>query len=172
MRVADGLAALQSRNLKLADGKTYTTVQVGVTRRNGNISASAANTSGTNAMIRDGIVSADPSDIYDFALSGLTPNAEYDLTFYSRTLETTRNNAFVAGAFTIGGVTKNSTEDWFAHSHDCATFKVTADANGQVVGTYASASPLGTERAFWCGFSVTGKAFPPAPVPGMAILIR
>lgn len=172
VRVADGLASFQSRNLKLADGESYTTVQVGVTRRNGTISASAANTSGTNAMIKDGIVSADPSDIYDFTLSGLTPNAEYDLTFYSRTLETTRNKAFVAGAFTIGGVTKKSTEDWFAHSHDCATFKVTADANGRVVGTYASASPLGTERAFWCGFSVTGKAFPSALAPGMAILIR
>lgn len=172
VRVADGLAALQSRNLKLADGKTYTMVQVGVTRRNGGISASAANTSGTNAMIKDGIVSANTSDIYDFTLSGLTPNAEYDLAFYSRTLEATRNNAFVAGAFTIGGVTKNSTEDWFAHSHDCATFRVTADADGQVVGTYASASPLETERAFWCGFSVTGKAFPSAQAPGMAILIR
>lgn len=171
--VANGRAtSFLSRKLKLADGKSYTHVQFNLSRRNGNISASANNTSGTNAMIKDGIVSANPDDIYDFTLSGLTPNAEYDLAFYSRTLETTRSNAFVGGAFTIGGVTKVSTEDWFAHSHDCATFKVTADANGQVVGTFASASPLGTERAFWCGFSVTGKTFPSAPTPGMAIIIR
>ena len=47
-----------------------------------------------------------------------------------------------------------------------------ASSFGVVVGTYASASPLGIERAFWCGFSVTGKSFPSAPAPGMAILVR
>jgi len=167
--VSNSLARLESRRLRLADATmedddARTTVRVVVTRRNGKIAASAANRSKTNAMIQDGIVSTSTDDVYDFTITGLTPNATYDLAFYSRT-----TNPKILGAFTIGGVTKASKEQWFAASGDCATFKATADANGEIAGTYASATK--DETSFWGGFSITGTSFAHATA-GMSILVR
>jgi len=116
-------------------------------------------------MIQDGIVSTNRNDAYDFTIAGLTPNATYDLAFYSRTTDPK-----ILGAFTIGEVTKASKEQWFAASGDCATFKATADADGKIIGTYASATDNAT--SFWCGFSITGTSFMSAAAPGLSILVR
>ena len=175
--VEDGAANVESRQLYLSDGANRTGVQLAIARSGGEVAASAANlTTDTDAaaLFADGIVSTNSADTYSFTLTGLLPNTSYECYFYSRALTNAppaTSKSIVRGTFTAGGTTVTSEKTWFADSFgDYARLDVRSDADGEVTGTFRSASA--TESAFWCGLQILGPGFSPYIPSGTIIGIR
>ena len=174
---ADGAAAVESRALYASDGATRTGAQLAIRRGEDVIAASAANLAtdtAAGALFADGVVSANSSDAYTFTLTGLLPNTDYECYFYSRALTgapPATSASVVRGTFTAGGATATSEKTWFADSFgDYARLDVRSDANGEITGTFRSASATGA--AFWCGLQVLGPGFAPYVPKGTVIIIR
>ena len=125
--------------------------------KSGGISATgdggATDTTAT-ALFADGVVSTGTSDITTWELSGLLPNTDYDLYFYSRAKS---GDDVVNGVFASGGAEATSTESWFADDGgDYAVLTVRSDAQGTVAGTFRSASDA---SAVWGGVQIIGVGF-------------
>jgi hypothetical protein len=77
----------------------------------------------------------------------------------------------VRGTFTAGGATATSDKTWFADSFgDYARLDVRSNADGEVTGTFRSASATGS--AFWCGLQILGPGFGPYVPKGAVIIFR
>ena len=174
---ADGVAAVESRALYASDGTTRTGAQLAIQRGEDGIAASAANLAtdtAAGALFADGVVSTNSADAYSFTLTGLLPNTAYECYFYSRALTNAppaTSASVVRGTFTAGGATATSEKTWFADSFgDYARLDVRSNADGEITGTFHSASATGS--AFWCGLQVLGPGFAPYVPKGAVIIIR
>ena len=174
---ADGAANVESRQLYLSDGTHRTGVQLAVVRGEGEVAASAANLAtdtAAGALFADGIVSTNKADTYSFTLTGLLPNTDYECYFYSRALTNAppaTSESIVRGMFTAGGGTATSENTWFADSFgDYARLDVRSNADGEIAGTFRSASA--TDSAFWCGLQILGPGFGPYVPKGAVIIFR
>ena len=75
------------------------------------------------------------------------------------------------GTFTAGGATATSEKTWFADSFgDYARLDVRSNADGEITGTFRSASATGS--AFWCGLQILGPGFSPYAPKGATIIFR
>ena len=174
---ADGAAAVESRALYASDGTTRTGAQLAIQRGEDGIAASAANLAtdtAAGALFADGVVSTNSADAYSFTLTGLLPNTAYECYFYSRALTNAppaTSASVVRGTFTAGGATATSEKTWFADSFgDYARLDVRSNAEGEIAGTFRSASATGS--AFWCGLQVLGPGFGPYIPKGSTIIFR
>jgi hypothetical protein len=152
-------------------------VQLAVQRDDGEVAASAANLAtdtAAAALFADGIVSTNSTDTYSFTLTGLLPNTSYECYFYSRALTNAppaTSESIVRGTFTAGGATATSDKTWFADSFgDYARLDVRSNADGEVTGTFRSASA--TDSAFWCGLQILGPGFGRYVPKGSTIIFR
>ncbi len=156
LAVPDGAAAVESRPLK-DSGTGERTGAVLVLSKAGGIAATAdggATDTTASALFRDGVVSTGTSDVTTFTLTGLLPEADYDLYLYSRAKS---GDAVVNGAFASGGAEAVSTEEWFAdNGGDYAVLKVRSDASGVASGTFRSASDA---TAVWGGLQIVGPGY-------------
>ena len=154
MNLQNGAASAKSRPLSISSSErtaaTLTISQVG------GISATAdggAMDTTASALFRDGVASTGTSDV-TFTLTGLLPEADYELYLYSRAKS---GDAVVNGAFASGGAEAVSTEEWFAdNGGDYAVLKVRSDASGVATGTFSSASDA---TAVWGGVQIVGPGF-------------
>ena len=174
---ADGAAAVESRALYASDGTTRTGAQLAIQRGEDGIAASAANLAtdtAAGALFADGVVSTNSADAYAFTLTGLLPNTAYECYFYSRALTNAppaTAASVVRGTFTAGGATATSEKTWFADSFgDYARLDVRSNADGEIAGSFRSASATGS--AFWCGLQILGPGFAPYVPKGAVIIIR
>ena len=123
------------------------------------------------SLFVDGVVSTSSDDPVAFTLAGLLPDETYTLVFCSRRRTATggaSDATTIRGAFTVDGVTDIGTHPWFANAFgDYANLTVTADANGVVTGTFASASDV---PAYWNGLQVEGPGFAKY-VPKMTLIL-
>ena len=75
------------------------------------------------------------------------------------------------GKFTVDGATATSEKTWFADSFgDYARLDVRSNADGEVTGTFRSASA--TDSAFWCGLQILGPGFSPYIPKDTTIIFR
>jgi hypothetical protein len=174
---ADGAANVESRQLYLSDGTHRTGVQLAIARGAGEVAASATNIAtdtAAGALFADGIVSTTSTDTYSFTLTGLLPNTSYECYFYSRALTNAppaTSASVVRGKFTVDGATATSDKTWFADSFgDYARLDVRSNADGEVTGTFRSASA--TDSAFWCGLQILGSGFGRYVPKGSTIIFR
>lgn len=140
---------------------TRTTVSFSVSRTDGGTIA-AWSDSGMNGLEDCGILSTGPSDVYAFTLGGLAPNAKYTLCLYTSN----------SGRFTVnGGAVRQTTMPWLwgGEVNDVAFIEATANAEGQIVGTFYSAT-AGVNVPF-CGLQI-GGTFEEAPATGLMIIIH
>ena len=172
---------LTGDRLYLKAGETVTFAiggaQLAIQRGEDVIAASAANLAtdtAAGALFADGVVSTNSADAYAFTLTGLLPNTDYECYFYSRALTNAppaTSASVVRGTFTAGGATATSEKTWFADSFgDYARLDVRSNADGEITGTFHSASATGS--AFWCGLQVLGPGFAPYVPKGAVIIIR
>ena len=173
----DGTASVESHPLYLSDGTNRTGVQLAVVRGEGEVAASAANLAtdtAAGALFADGIVSTNSADTYAFTLTGLLPDTTYECYFYSRALTNAppaTSESVVCGTFTAGGATATSENTWFADSFgDYARLDVRSNAEGEIAGTFRSASA--TDAAFWCGLQILGPGFGRYIPKGSTIIFR
>ena len=156
LAVPDGAATVESRPLK-DSGTGERTGAVLVLSKAGGIAATAdggATDTTASALFRDGVVSTGTSDVTTFTLTGLLPEADYELYLYSRAKS---GDAIVNGAFASSGAEAVSTEEWFAdNGGDYAVLTVRSDANGVAAGTFSSASDA---TAVWGGVQIVGPGF-------------
>ena len=156
LAVPDGAATVESRPLKNS-GTGERTGAVLVLSKVGGISATAddgAMDTEASALFRDGVVSTGTSDVTTFTLTGLLPEADYELYLYSRAKS---GDAVVNGAFASSGANAVSTDKWFVtEGGDYAVLTVRSDANGVATGTFSSASDA---TAVWGGVQIVGPGF-------------
>ena len=176
LAVEDGAAGCESRQLFAASG-TRTGVTLALAKTDDALTASAANLATDTtaaALFADGVVSTNSADVNAFTLAGLLPNTKYELYFFSRALTTAppaTANSIVRGTFAAGGVTAVSAKTWFADSYgDYARIDAKSDADGEIVGTFRSASA--TDAAFWCGLQILGPGFSRYIPKGATIIFR
>ena len=174
--VEDGAAGCESKQLYAASG-TRTGVTLALAKTDDALASSAANLATDTtaaALFADGVVSTNSADVNAFTLAGLLPNTKYELYFFSRALTTAppaTANSIVRGTFAAGGVTAVSDKTWFADSYgDYARIDAKSNADGEIVGTFRSASA--EAEAFWCGLQIIGPGFAPYIPKGTAILFR
>ncbi|MBP5543361.1 MAG: hypothetical protein ILM98_04750 [Kiritimatiellae bacterium] len=154
MNLQNGAASAKSRPLSISSSeRTAATLTIS---KVGGISATAdggAMDTTASALFRDGVASTGTSDV-TFTLTGLLPEADYELYLYSRAKS---GDAVVNGAFASGGAEAVSTEEWFAdNGGDYAVLKVRSDASGVATGTFSSASDA---TAVWGGVQIVGPGF-------------
>ena len=131
------------------------------------------------ALLRIWAKSTGPSDTYTFKLSKLKANEPYTLYLYSSKGTDSSGNAVDGNAkFTVGGVTKSADETWNMRDAKVLTrFDVTADANGEITGTFAAGnadtSSLATslQGGAFNGLTLVG-AFPDYVPKGATVVIR
>ena len=144
------------KSCREADGTTRRNVSLSITRSSGSTIATTDALTGC-AMLDAAVASSGADDGYAFTLSKLEPNAAYVLYFYG------------AGdaAFTIGGEMKALDEPWCAKDANViARFDATADANGQITGTFSATSANG---AAFGGVTIVGEF--PDYIPESFILV-
>ena len=145
-------------NCREDDGNTPRNVSLSVTRSSG---AAIATASGSTdcAMLDSAVSSSGADDAYSFTLSELVPNAAYSLYFYGTG----------DASFTVGGETKGLEEPWCAkEANALARFNVSADANGEISGTFYATSASG---AAFGGLTIVGE-FPDYEPQGMLIIFK
>ena len=137
-------ATAAAENCHEADGATKRNVTLSLTRFSDAIAAASGST-GCD-LLDTGVSSSNTSDGYAFTLSKLTPDAAYTLYLYG------------AGdaSFTVGGETKALEGQWFRADYvPCfARFEATADANGEITGTFAAADANG---GAFSGLTIVGE---------------
>lgn len=145
-------------NCREADGDTKRNVAFALTRSSGAAIAAASGSTGC-ALLDAGAASTGTDDAYAFTVSKLTPNAAYTLYLYGT------GDAL----FTVDGETKGLDGLWFRTDYEpCfARFEATADANGEISGTFAATA---TGDAF-SGLSLVGE-FPEFVPSAFVISIR
>jgi hypothetical protein len=146
-----------AKNCSEDDG-TKCNVSLSITRSSG---AAIATASGSTdcAMLDSAVSSSGADDAYSFTLSELVPNAAYSLYFYGTG----------DASFTVGGETKGLEEPWCAkEANALARFNVSADANGEISGTFYATSASG---AAFGGLTIVGE-FPTYTPPGMMLILR
>ena len=144
------------KSCREADGTTRRNVSLSITRSSGSTIATTDALTGC-AMLDAAVASSGADDGYALTLSKLEPNAAYVLYFYG------------AGdaAFTIGGEMKALDEPWCAKDANViARFDATADANGQITGTFSATSANG---AAFGGVTIVGEF--PDYIPESFILV-
>ena len=68
-------------------------------------------------------------------------------------------------------MTATSEKTWFADSFgDYARLDVRSNADGEIAGTFRSASA--TDSAFWCGLQILGPGFSPYIPKGSTVIFR
>ena len=129
--------SLKAPSLKLADGVTNTTVSFSLsTVGGGTMNADFAGYL-ANPLLNDYVYVTEAT--YRFTLSGLVPNAAYDLYFYSQC-----GNGYMPGRFLINGTSYDSIYKWFPTSAGgdyAACLDITADGNGSITGDFSRADP-------------------------------
>ncbi|MDD4018102.1 MAG: hypothetical protein PHV28_09155, partial [Kiritimatiellae bacterium] len=145
-------------------GGTKRAVRLSLSRTSGTLSTAAAGS--VAGPITCGVVSAGSSDSVAFELCGLKAGASYDLYFYSY------HTSGANGAFTVGGETVMSREKWFNRlgGGDWCMLTATADVNGKILGTFASAE-ASTAAAF-SGLQLFGDEIPAYIPPGMLVTFQ
>ena len=145
-------------NCREDDGNTPRNVSLSITRSSGAAIATANPQTGC-AMLDSAVASTGAGDAYAFTLSNLEPGASYSLYLYGTG----------DASFAVGGETKGLEEPWCAKDANVlARFDVTADANGEVSGTFSATSANG---AAFGGLTLVGE-FPEYDPPGMSIILR
>lgn len=176
--VADGAASAVSSSVCREMDDTATRKYAAVTltlARTGGLAATAQGTAtdtSAPALFTDGVVSTGVADATMFEVKGLLPGESYDFVFYSRAFSGTpaSSNTVVRGVFAVGNASGESSSPWFAADlGDYARVSATADANGTVTGTFASARDA---SAVWCGLQILGSGFVKADPPGALIILR
>ncbi|MBR4617418.1 MAG: hypothetical protein IKO55_17560 [Kiritimatiellae bacterium] len=145
------------KNCREDDG-TKCNISLSITRSSG---AAIATASGSTdcAMLDSAVSSSGADDAYSFTLSELVPNAAYSLYFYGTG----------DASFTVGGETKGLEEPWCAkEANALARFNVSADANGEISGTFYATSASG---AAFGGLTIVGE-FPDYEPQGMLIIFK
>ena len=137
-------------NLKLADGTTDTAVRFSMVAQSGTLLSSdrIPGQWALNPLLNDYLVVSDQT--HQFTISGLLPNATYDIFFYCGA------GIFAnGGRFVINGVTYASELQWFYTSGTdlavCAG--VAADSSGSIAGTFSSRDNVSGTLA---GLQITG----------------
>ena len=144
--VSDGSTNVIAPNLKLANGITNTAVSFSLSSTVVGGKVHGNGRPSLNAMFNDYVFITDGSAAIDgssdrFTISGLVPNAAYDLYFYCHEF-----NLYNPGRFVINGKTYDSIDMSFPASGGgdtaiCAG--ITADAGGQIIGEFSqAAAPL------------------------------
>lgn len=123
-------------NLKLADGTTDTSVRFSMNTQGGALLSSDRIPSQwvLNPLLNDYLVVTNQS--YQFTISGLTPNATYDIYFYCGAGIFSNG-----GLFGINGASYASDLQWFftGSGADLAVcIDQTADSSGSITGTFSS----------------------------------
>ena len=145
-------------NCREDDGDTPRNVSLSIERSSGAAITTESGSTGC-AMLDSAVASTGAGDTYAFTISKLVPNAAYALYFYGTG----------DASFTVGGETKGLVEPWCAKDANVlARFDVTADANGEVSGTFSATSANG---AAFGGLTLVGE-FPEYDPPGMIIMLR
>ena len=145
-------------NCREDDGNTPRNVSLSITRSSGAAIATANPQTGC-AMLDSAVASTGAGDAYAFTLSNLEPGASYSLYLYGTG----------DASFAVGGETKGLEEPWCAKDANVlARFDVTADANGEVSGTFSATSASG---AAFGGLTIVGE-FPTYTPPGMMLILR
>lgn len=159
-------SSVTKAHLRTADG-TRTTVSVTVARASG--AAIATMTDATdNAFLASGILSEGKDDGYAFVISGLEPNAAYRLCLYGG--GKVGDDAANRAAFAVGTVSARADYSWFRRNRgEQAIIDWTADANGEICGTFAAAqnAPVG-----FFGLQIAGDAFTTVPPPGLMVIVK
>ena len=173
LKAENGAASASSPDRIKDNAGASTHVRLSLSRRNGAIVATAANiidaSHKASDLFRDCVISSGSGDVYDFTVSGLCSGQTYTFLFYSRMLtSSSQPSTNKRGTFTIGGVSDESSRQWFTTAYgDYARLTAVADGKGCVTGTFASSSEGGS--ASWCGLQVCGDGF---KVPGMVLLLK
>ena len=132
--------SLTAPSLKLADGITNTTVSFRLSKvGGGTLNADFAGYL-ANPLLNDYVYITDAST-NRFTLSGLVPNATYDLYFYCQC-----GNQYMPGRFLINGTNYTSVYKWFptSVSGDYAVcLDITADGSGSITGDFSRVSGTG-----------------------------
>jgi len=134
------VASIAAPNLKLADGITQTTVRFSLSAGSGGLLGGdrMAPENRLNALLDDcAYIFNNTTPTNTFTLSGLVPNATYDIYFYSHGGVT-----YYPGRFIIGGVVHDSIDQAFSSTAggDYALFVgVAADGNGAITGEFCRA---------------------------------
>lgn len=160
LRIGSGEKA-ERKNLKTAEnGRTFASVVVS------NMTALSVSTVASDCALRsDGVASTSSSDVVFFAVGGLNAGERYRLCLYGGTQGTGDARA----VFSVGGDVRTAAQHWFSEGvPEVATFEATADANGEIAGTFKSDS--NATVAFF-GLQVAGS-IPPAPPSGLSIIFR
>jgi len=160
VKLEDGAASCQSRELVMADGSTRTGVTVEIAPGGGIGLACLAGTSG-NALLDDGVAGDSGAEICTFTVGGLIPGEAYTLYLYA-----TQN-----AVFTVGGTDAAVDRYWFSNTAcDHARMKAVADSDGKIVGTFRSSDE--GQIAVFSGLQIVCAAFAPYIQSGTVIVIR
>ena len=149
-------ASASVENCREADGTTPRNVALSLARSSGAAISAASGATGCD-LLDTGVSSTGDADGYSFTLSKLTSGAAYTLYLYGTG----------DAAFTVGGETKALEGQWFRADYEpCfARFEATADANGEIAGTFAASSASG---AAFSGLTLVGEF--PEYVPSAFII--
>lgn len=149
-------ASASVENCREADGTTPRNVALSLARSSGAVISAASGETGCD-LLDTGVSSTGDADGYSFTLSKLTSGAAYTLYLYGTG----------DAAFTVGGETKALEGQWFRTDYEpCfARFEATADANGEIAGTFAASSASG---AAFSGLTLVGEF--PEYVPSAFII--
>ena len=132
-------AELTAPQLKLADGIINSTVRFSMRKAGGLLHGDCREIENSvNPLIADYvyILNGDTPDTNTFTISGLVPNAAYDLFFYSHA-----GADATPGRFVLNGIAYDSVNTWFVHGDYAACAGIAADADGVITGIFGRADP-------------------------------
>ena len=160
VKLSNGAAGCKSKELFAADGSTRTGVTVEVVPAAEHDLVCTAGSSG-HALLDDGVVGDNSTNICTFAIGGLLPGETYALYLYA-----TQN-----ARFTVGGTDVTANRYWFSNAaRDHAQAQVAADANGKIVGTFRSYGD--GQSVTFSGIQIAGAAYAPYIPRGTLILFK
>jgi len=149
--VADqNLSGVAAPNLKLANGLTNTAVCFSLSKIGGG-SINGDRAGNLNPLLNDYVYILDAST-NGFMITGLVPNATYDLYCYCHV-----GTGYCPGRFVINGVAYDSNDKAFApgDNGDCAVCAgITADGSGAITGGFCKVNP--GSAAVFNGFQIEG----------------
>ena len=147
-----------AENCREADGTTPRNITLSLIRSSSAAIATASGSTGCE-MLDAAVASSGSGDAYSFTLSKLVPGADYALYVYGTG----------DAAFTVGGATKGLESPWCAKDANAvARFDATADASGQISGTFSATSASG---AGFAGLTLVGE-FPDYVPEAFVLTIR